>query len=1007
MAQADNNTNTNSTKKETRKYTRGRDEVDLDAWLSNVSTGWGDFERSLIGRSYTDSGGKKKKITEKDLPGLRQSYNNLFRRLNSGDGSLIYNYDTAERGFRDTTGALNSDTNIYDGIVAKHFGNALRGMSVYSEPTVEDPNKIKYEDGAIGTALTRRLLGSAGTIQDFIDRDPYNRDTRTRGNTVRSRDFRELLRTTAADLRAGAGEFSDWTEDQRTNSANDLEGLFTIFDNDHQITDDEYLQLARTTGMSNLRKMFATGEQTAPTVVSPDGTQQRSGRTYADFIRWAGRRYRPFTGALIGPISLAIPDTERYGESTANSLSTAIQNASIQDLHSLLQRTIGRNNYNINDDDFIKRVFPSVNPGFSTQYVLGQVLNNLKGRSGGLHNFGENNLGTYFIPNTKTDRNTGFVWDSNANSISEMSIHNIPYWQARIRSEWDATDGNSEDDLDQSLVSAYPRFKEGGVLYAQAGAIMDRNRGRGPGFTGSNTWLAVPNTPENAYNIGTWDTYYNNAGIDQDIAQDNPNKFWDYGYRVDERGHPVRGEEGDLHGISAGQLGIYLNELNQLGSGLSWNKAVNARGYEAWNRKFDQTGLNMYFGGDSDKFNLMGPSTWNRHALLQRMQNTYNKDNPLKVGDRELYWNGQRWMMPLPNTKATLPGVTAVVPDPTIEVVNPLPTGPQNPDNPDESNVDETDTTGQNQSSGRGNNFLNMAMDFAPDLLGAGRLFASLRANNRITDILRPSLNPVLKDTYERYSPVTGAFSQMQFRNRQGAETLSQSYRPFTSDSSLAAARMLEGQRQANDLQAQGFLADDQEIKRTQEQALARQEDNMARRSEVANFNRASINQTNRERAQLEATRVNKNWRSWDNYLGGIEQRARQRADENRERRLSFAETVADDSARREYEELIKPASDALTAWTNSADGKDKAVTAWGDYDKYTRFMKEAANRYQASRLSGRAGVYGYRYDNPYAGENSEIPFSWASFRKNGGIIKPKQQDFIAQIIKLNNERNS
>lgn len=164
----------------------------------------------------------------------------------------------------------------------------------------------------------------------------------------------------------------------------------------------------------------------------------------------------------------------------------------------------------------------------------------------------------------------------------------------------------------------------------------------------------------------------------------------------------------------------------------------------------------------------------------------------------------------------------------------------------------------------------------------------------------------------------------------------------------------------------------------------------MARRSDVANFNRASINQTNRERAQLEATRVNKNWRSWDNFLGGIEQRARQRADENRERRLSFAETVADDDARMKYEELIKPASEALTAWTNSKDGEGKAVTAWSDYDKYTRFMKEAANRYQSSRLSGRAGVYGYRYDNPYA-KSSEIPFLWASFRKNGGTIKPKQ----------------
>lgn len=154
---------------------------------------------------------------------------------------------------------------------------------------------------------------------------------------------------------------------------------------------------------------------------------------------------------------------------------------------------------------------------------------------------------------------------------------------------------------------------------------MDRHKGRGPGITGNNTWLSVPNTAENAYNIGTWDNYYNNTGIDNDIntalnGPENVNKFWDYGYRVDEQGHPIKGGDGQgLHGISAGQLGIYLNQLNQLGSGLSWNKTVNDKGYEAWNRKFDQTGLNMYFGGDSDKFDLMGPSTWNRHTLLQRM----------------------------------------------------------------------------------------------------------------------------------------------------------------------------------------------------------------------------------------------------------------------------------------------------------------------------------------------------------------------------------------------------
>lgn len=1038
MSQAGKPTS-NDTKNKPRLYARGNDQVNLDDYVRNLESG---FDTWLNSR----------KIKDKHKEAVREAYREILTRINSGDGSFT---SRLGGGFQDSTGKIRNADKGFDaaGVAASYFGQTLRGMDRYKEPEpTPDPNKIKYGDGAIGTALSRRLFGSAGTVQDFVDRDPYNKDTRTRGNSVRSKEFRAALEGLANDWEAGTGEFSDFTDEQRKKGLADIRGLFTIFDNDGQITDDEYLQLAKVTGMSNLRQMFATGEQTAPTTVAPDGTVQRSGRTYADFIRWAGRKYKPFTGALIGPISLTVPETEKYGESTANSLSSAIQGSSTQDLHSFLQRVIGRNNYNVNNDDFIKKIFPSVNPGFSTQYVLGQVLNNLKGRADGLHNFGESNLGAYFIPNTKTDRNTGFVWDSNNNSISEMSIHNIPYWQAKIRSEWDATDGDSEDDLDPTLTSSYQRFKQGGILYARGGTTIDRHSGRGPGFTGDNPWLTVPNTVENAYDLTKWDTFYNNAGIDADIntalnwkprpelpapklADDDPNatlvkqlnfmdlqdgnysqaqldaylnanygpesvnKFWDYGYRVDDQGHPIKGADGQVtHGITAGQLGIYLNQLNQLGSNLSWDKEADATGYDAWNRKFDQTGLNMYFGGDSNKFDLMGPSTHNRHELIQRMQNTYNKGNPLTIGDSSIYYDGRTWQMSMPEIKPTIPHLEAKVPDPSEIKIAPLNT------KSDSSDIEEVDTGAKTASGEGGNNFLNTIADYAPDLLGAGRLFASLRTNNRVANTIRPSLNPVLKDTYERYSPVTGAFSTRQFKNSQGAGVLSQSNRAFTSDASLAAARMLEGQRQANQLQTEGFLADDQEIKRTQQEALARQEDNMARRSKVANFNRASINQTNREIAQLEATRLKSNWRSLDNFLRGIEQRARVRADENRERRLSFAETVADDNARREYEDLIKPASEALTAWQNEKDGN--TLSNWADRDKYTRFMKEAANRYQASRLSGRAGVYGYRYNNPYAVE-SEVPFSWASFRRNGGLLQPKKPDFIAQIIKLNNERNS
>lgn len=52
---------------------------------------------------------------------------------------------------------------------------------------------------------------------------------------------------------------------------------------------------------------------------------------------------------------------------------------------------------------------------------------------------------------------------------------------------------------------------------------------------------------------------------------------------------------------------------------------------------------------------------------------------------------------------------------------------------------------------------------------------------------------------------------------------------------------MLEGQIRANDLQYQGFIADDREIKRTQAEALQRQERNIAKRSDRANENRDAI----------------------------------------------------------------------------------------------------------------------------------------------------------------------
>jgi hypothetical protein len=45
--------------------------------------------------------------------------------------------------------------------------------------------------------------------------------------------------------------------------------------------------------------------------------------------------------------------------------------------------------------------------------------------------------------------------------------------------------------------------------------------------------------------------------------------------------------------------------------------------------------------------------------------------------------------------------------------------------------------------------------------LGAGRLGLSLWSNNKITDVVDKSLKAVLKNPFEKYSPVTGDFGGM------------------------------------------------------------------------------------------------------------------------------------------------------------------------------------------------------------------------------------------------------
>ena len=337
-------------------------------------------------------------------------------------------------------------------------------------------------------------------------------------------------------------------------------------------------------------------------------------------------------------------------------------------------------------------------------------------------------------------------------------------------------------------------------------------------------------------------------------------------------------------------------------------------------------------------------------------------------------------------------------------------------DTPDPSNLDERQTKLKSPDVKANLNKQGVWDNLGPDLLGAGRLAMSIRANNRIARVVRESLRPKLHNTYELYSPVTGAFSEMQLRNRQGADLLSQSYRPFTSDASSAVARMYEGQSKAYELQHLGFLADDKEIRRTQAEALKRQEDNTARRTALRNENIDSIISNNQAIAQLEASRLKQNWSSQDAYNQGIESRWRQDIAEKKDRSNQFALSVASDEIEDFRKNAMNQLRDKYKQWqaADPEDRKNSTFTDWAtlNADSYSRAVQDIAAYARALSRKRYAEIYGESYSWPtQKGSNGvETPlefnvnsgkYKWA---KNGGTLTPRP---TINKIRRKNEGNS
>ena len=241
---------------------------------------------------------------------------------------------------------------------------------------------------------------------------------------------------------------------------------------------------------------------------------------------------------------------------------------------------------------------------------------------------------------------------------------------------------------------------------------------------------------------------------------------------------------------------------------------------------------------------------------------------------------------------------------------------------------------------------------------GLARYFGTLRTNRDIFNTMRDSLRPSLHNTFELYSPITGAFSTMQLKNKQGADVYYDTSRPRTANLEQTLGMRLAGNRQAQEYQTQGFLADDQEIQRTKEAARQRVESNIARRPELANKNRDALNEYRRMQGQLLADFKKKNWDVTANRLY-----------EGEDRMLRESETFRNlymqnelDRAKSIYKNNVQVAYDNLTRAMAKPENANKDYTLLPEYEEYKRVANIEALKLQNAQGKIQGSAYGYSY---------------------------------------------
>ncbi len=1022
---------------EVRTYKRGNDEVDLNAFIRQAEAGF---------NNWLDKTNIKKKHKEE----VRAAYQDIITRINDDPESFTARLGG---GFTNTAGITNK-TKGFDayGIAAGYLGNTLRGMSVYTKPKVKsDKSKYKRDAGFITSKMQSQIWGDSPESFIRLDDDSYDENTGQRGITNRIAQIVAGLGTLKGHLK----DYYDFDSDEDYNHAiGRIDSSIASLQNANP--NDDWFTLGQL-GMTGMNSYLSTGKERSVYPKSEEEqTQSVQYNQSRDFENWMSSN-RPF---YTGQLSSAIPIGTEVGtanEQQKTELRNKLNSLSKDDINNWILSYIVNPSYDFSQYSTLRRIYgglPLSGLFTNAQYISGVLEQAVK--MGELKNISGTN--TYYIPSTlekyPDGSSTVYIYDSDTQTFQQVDTQDVLDYRKQFLNEYRQSHPSSysgSQAYSSRYPEMYPSHKEGGIIKANKGTNL-------PEITPP--YIPVKDPLKDLYHQQDQEMYNSivspswvrlNYGTNPaNLDPENNARVWGAnnvlpnweGARHDKRTARI-GENPQTPTIS----NAYRMQRNYINSGnmvrdvraayQNWRQTNPSESYQDFvdfyndkvqavrnlsQTKFSKGYNNTEFQPLYDDYNWLYSSSAATFDTSKGLLGSESKGGLNRILGSTMFMRNALAFNSDEDSKDLRSG-TFIDNDPSntqfwinnegkLELRTAQPE--QYPDlqkDPDEKfDLGEVQAGLKSTRSNVGTNRQSSWGELGIGLLGAGRLAGSIWANNRIAKTVRDSLRPKLHNTYELYSPLRGALGEMQLRNRQGNDILSQSYKPFTSDASLAAARILEGQRQANDLQYQGFLADDREIKRTQAEALQRQEGNIARRSALANENRDAIIANNQAVAQLEASRVKQNWNSVDNYLQGVEGRMRQRLTENRDRRNQFLMQTGQFSAQQERKHRINEIMNAFRAYTAQPGNETKTLTDFNNATggRYEQAIAAINADYEKAQLDNFGWVYGYNVPTPkdytpYDRNNYDLTVVSS---KHGGTLKLSSSQLIDKIIRKN-EGNS